>query len=411
MKRSPLGSSLLLGGLLCLTAGVRAQTQAEFESAFLYPYDLGSQSLNVPSPSGTNTLDSFLPQNDGGYVAIWDDGDGAYVERRDNTGNQLWLWRPPEPRPEGQEVTRAVMASPTHVLWCSAQRWFYLSLTNGVATASNEWSLPYLDATKLVPRDDLLYVLYGDQASVYDTNMTRLGGLTLNWPAGYWRAYGGTWLLDLSTRTNRTLRLARLGEALAVENVQEFSLPHSRAGGYVEHRVLAANASGLLVASSLSWPYQTTTYFTGLTGAGTVAFQHTLDANQMITGAAVLTNGWLISAQFLGEPESRHVLYRVDRYGRPHWQVRFATAAGQQNVVVNTSPPRLLRLNYGVPVELRQLEPKSWLTLWARLLFYREQEPPNHGVSLNWDGSAVDMSGLIGDTNYFWQEPIRPNNS
>ncbi len=41
------------------------------------------------------------------------------------------------------------------------------------------------------------------------------GHLSPDWPAGYWRAYAGTWMLDLSTRTNRTLRVARLGAGLS----------------------------------------------------------------------------------------------------------------------------------------------------------------------------------------------------
>lgn len=414
----------------------------EYESwIFLRPYDLASGSRPIPSPAYTNSLNSFIPDNDGAYVAIWDLDDSgtavnALVERRDAFGNQVWSWSPPEPKPDPQESTRAVIASRTHVLWASSLRWFYLNLTNGAVTLSGEWQRPYLDATRLVPQDDRLYVIYdsddGLRADVFDTNMVWNGVLQLNWPTEqlengqlnwprqpldeeqlrrarrcFWRVYAGSWMVDLSQRTNRTLRAARLGPNLSVLGVTVIPFEHELEGGYIEHRVLGANPTNLFVASSLNWPETTTTYFTCLNSDGTVAFQHRLAANQMITGAAVLTNGWLISAQFLGELQPRHTLYRLDSLGRPYWQVRFAADATQQNVVLNTSPPRLLRFNNSTPVELRELERKDWWILWSRLLWH----PTAHGVELNWDNRAFDISGIIGDTNYFWREPVRLNNT
>ncbi len=409
MKRSHLPAGALICAALFLAAGGRAQ-ETEWD-----PFDLGSSSLAVPSPNGTNTLNCFLPENGGGYVAIWDDGDGAYVERRNNAGQQLWLWRPPEPRPDAQEVTRAVISSPTHVLWCSAQRWFYLALTNGTVSSSNEWSLPYIDATKLIPQGDLLYVVYGNYASVYDTNMERQATVELNWPAGYWRAYAGAWMVDLSARTTRTLRVAHLGPGLEVQATQELELSHSRAGGYTEHRVLGADANALFVVSSLNWPEHTTYYFTHLTRDGTVTFQHRLQANQIITGAAVLTNGWLLSAQFLGETTPRHALYRVDLNGRPRWQLRIDSSASRQYVAVNTEPPRVLSfLNVtftnpsntnitftkAMPLELRSVRRRPWYEDIAKMI-----GPPS--VERYWDESAPDISSIIGSTNYFWREPVR----
>jgi hypothetical protein len=32
-------------------------------------------------------------------------------------------------------------------------------------------------------------------------------------------------------------------------------------------------------------------------------------------------------------------------------------------------------------------------------------------VELQWDTRAFDISGIVGDTNYFWREPVRPNNT
>lgn len=414
----------------------------EFESwVFLRPYDLGTGNRALPSPAYTNTLNTFIPDNDGSYVAIWDLEDSsiaahALVERRDAAGNLVWSWSPPEPKPDPLESTRAVIAGRTHVLWASSQRWFYLALANGAVIRSNEWSLPYLDASRLVPQDDLLYVIYQPDdtlyASVYNTNMEQIGTLPLNWPMEelengqlnwprqtltdeqrrrarpcFWRAYAGTWMVDLSQRTNRTLRAARLGANLSVLGVFQIPLEHNRQGGYIEHNVLGANATNLFVASSLNWPDATTTYFTCLNSDGSVAFQHRLTANQMITGVTILTNGWLLSAQFLGEPMSRHVLYRLDSFGRPYWQVRFAQDPTQQNVALNTNPPRLLRFNNSTPWEMRDLERKDWWDLWSRLLWH----PSAHGVELYWDTRAFDISGTIGSTNHFWREPVRLNNS
>lgn len=408
-------STLLRAGLLgaALAAALPLKGAEDYETwILLRPYDLGSASRAIPSPAYTNTLNTFIPDNDGSYVAIWDLEDSriapnALVERRDAAGNLVWSWSPPEPKPDPQESTRAVIAGRTHVLWASSQRWYYLALADGTVTRSNEWSLPYLDATRLVPQKDLLYVLFDTYASVYDTNMDRVGTIELNWPAGYWRVHNGEWMLDLSQRTTRTLRVARLGPNLSVSQVWEIPLSHTRAGGYLDNRVLGADNNGLFVASTLSWPDQATTYFTYLNAGGQVRFQHRLGANQMITGATVVTNGWVLSAQFLGESSSRHTLYRLDNYGRPYWQVRFASDPTQQNVALNTNPPRLLRFNKSTPWELRELERKDWWTVWDRLLW----NLPMHGVELYWDSNAFDISGILSRTDHFWREPARLNNT
>jgi len=400
----------VLGALWLATLPGRGEDYDQW--TLLQPYDLGGWSRAVPTPVANASLNAFLPENSGEYVAVWDLADGtALVERRNMGGQQTWSWSPPLPKPDPQETTRAVIAGPTHLLWASSLRWYYLKLSDGSVTRSGTWSLPYLDATRLVPQNDLLYVIYQPDnqliASVYNTNMESLGTVQLNWPEGFWRAYAGTWMVDLSQRTTRRLRAARLGPNLSVLGVTEVQFQHARDGGYLEHVVLGANTNGLFLASTLSWPETATTYFTYLNAAGNVAFQHRLTANQMITGAAVLTNGWLLSAQFLGEPASRHTLYRVDTYGRPHWQVQFAADPTQQNVIVNTSPPRLLRFNNTTPYELREVTPVNWWSVWGRLLW----NGPWHGVDLFWHGAAFDISGICGDTNYFWREPVRPNNT
>lgn len=397
---------LVLGALLLTGPALQAEKYDLW--TLLQPYDLGGWNRSVPIPEAGASLNTFLPENSGQYVAIWDLTNGtARVERRNMGNEQVWTWSPPEPKPDPLESTRAVIAGPNRLLWASSQRWFYLDLANGTVVRSNDWSLPYLDATKFVPQNDLLYVLFADYASIYDTNMERVGTIQLNWPEGYWRAYAGTWMVDLSQRTTRLLRVARLGAGLAVTGISEVPFSHSRPGGYLEHRVLGANTNGLFVASSLNWPDTTITYFTYLRPDGTVGFQHRVTANQMITGVALLNNGWLVSAQFLGEPTPRHVLYRVDNLGRPHWQVLFASDPTQQNVILNTNPPRLLRLNNADPWEVRRVDPVNWWTIWTRLLW----DSRTHGVELYWDSRAFDISGLIGDTNYFWREPVRPNNT
>ncbi len=383
------------------------------------PYDLGSTTTGLTVPDGA-TLNSFVPDKNGGYVALWDDAEGPYLERRNPDGVQRWWWQPPLPKPPGEEVSRALITSRTHVLWCSAQRWFYLSLEDGSVTRSNEWSLPYLDAIKLVPQGDLLYVVYGggeggEVASVYDTNMVRLVGsgpnwdpergvVKLNWPAGFWRPYAGAWMVDLNSRTTRTLRVATLGEELQATAVYEFPLSHSRSGGYLEHRVLGANAGALFVVSSLHWPDHTTHYFTHVTAAGRVTFQHRLEAHQLITGAAVLPNGWLISAQWLRPDEAYHTLYRVDQYGRPLWQVRAPDNAEESHVLQNTNPPWVLRFQGSQPWELRRTKESTWLDVLGRVF----SELPYY--SLAWDGNATDISSLIGNTEYFWLEPTWLNN-
>ncbi len=403
------GRACVLGALLLAAPAGRGEEYDQW--TLLQPYDLGGWSRAVSTPAANASLNAFLPENNGEYVAVWDLEDGtALVERSNMGGVQTWTWSPPLPKPDPQETTRAVIAGPTHLLWASSLRWYYLNLTDGSVTRSGTWTLPYLDATRLVPQNDLLYVIYQPDnqlvASVYTTNMESLGTVQLNWPEGFWRAYAGTWMVDLSQRTTRRLRAARLGPNLSVLGVTEVQFSHARDGGYLEHVVLGANTNGLFLASTLSWPETATTYFTYLNAAGNVAFQHRLTANQMITGATVLTNGWLLSAQFLGEPASCHTLYRVDTYGRPHWQVRFAGDPTQQNVIVNTSPPRLLRFNNATPFELREVTPVNWWSVWDRLLW----NGPQHGVELFWHGSAFDLSGICGDTNYFWREPVRPNN-
>lgn len=405
-----------LPALALTTAALLGRAQ-ETETDWI-PYDLDSVTTGITVPPGA-TLNSFLPDKNGGYLALWDDAEGPYLERRNPSGVQRWWWRPPLPKPAGEEVSRAIITSRTHFLWCSAQRWFYLSLEDGSVTRSNEWSLPYLDAIKLVPRGDLLYVVYGGEggevASVYDTNMVRVVGsgspwdeergvVKLNWPVGFWRPYAGSWMVDLNTRTTRTLRVATLGEELQATSVYEIPLSHSRNGGYLEHRVLGANAGGLFVVSSLHWPDYTTHYFTHLTAGGNVSFQHRVEAHQIITGAAVLPNGWLISAQWLRADEAYHTLYRVDSYGRPLWQVRVPDYAEESHVVQNVYPAQVLRFQGSQPWEIRQTKTSTWLDVLGRVL----SELGNY--NLVWDGNATNISSLIEDTNYFWLEPTRLNN-
>jgi len=387
---------------LALLPGLWAQEEWETWEGWegFSSYDLSMSTILVPSPTGTNTLNCLLPENSGGYVAVWDEPTGPLVERRDASSVRLWSWVPPEPLPAEQETTRIVLASRTHTLWCSADRWFFLSKTNGAVSRNGLWTLPYLDPSRVIIQDDKLHVLYGSNASVYDTNMEFQGTLTTAFPSGYWRAYGGSWLVDMQSRESHAIRLCTLATNLQVTSTFAVALPTELTGGYVEHRVLGAEPSRILIVSSLNWPTRTFFYYTLVRSDGTVGFQHFMNHNQVLTGAAPIADGWLLSARNLGVTEPRHTLYRVDDYGRPRWQVGIDLGGSRQYVVVNSNPIRLLYLNGTTTIATRGVRLKPWYESWSKIIW-----PPTTYVT------AFDVSSLRSVTNHFWMEPVRFNNS
>lgn len=364
-------------------------------------YRLGAGTVSVPRPAGVEGLNCLLPENSSGYVAVWDTADSAVVERRAANGSQLWQWTPPTPLPETNELTRVVLSSLSRTLWCSSLRWFFLSNSNGVPVRSGSWSLPYLDPTRILIQNENLYVLYGTNASVYNTNMEFQATIAATLPTGYWQNYAGAWLLDLSNRTNHTIRLATLNTNIQVANIFEVQLPTGNAEGYTDHRVLGADADRLFVASCIYWPslFSSRQYFTLIDRNGNVGFQHYFDGNQILTGSTTLDDGWVLSARSIGETEPRHLLYHADAHGRPQWQVIIGTGAPQQYRVLNTLPPRVLEFVNPTNLVIRPVVRATWFEVWRSILW----------PDLHWS----DNPGLApaASTNYFWITPFRLNNS
>ena len=63
--------------VILLTVPAAAQT-----TEFGNPYVIGAAMQSLTGPDGTNRLNCVLPENNGGYVAVWDVGNTAVVERR-----------------------------------------------------------------------------------------------------------------------------------------------------------------------------------------------------------------------------------------------------------------------------------------------------------------------------------------
>lgn len=382
---------------LLLVGSAGAQT-----TDFGNPYVMGAALHTLSGPEGTNRLNCVLPENDGAYVAVWDVGSSALIERRSAAGSQLWTWAPPTPLPVDNELTRVVLSGRDRVLWCSTMRWYYLNLTNGVPASSGAWSLPYIDPGRIVVQNDQLHVLYGSNASVYDTNMTFQGTLSdINLPEGYWTAAGGAWLIDHSARTTYAIRLATLDAGLQIGTPFSIALPPTTEGGYVDHRVLGADTNAILVLSSVHWPTLTRTrhYFSTVDRTGTLRSRHSTDFNQIVTASVPLATGWLLSAQFLGETLPRQSLFVVDGFGRPHWQVLMPNTAPVQYRILNSNPPRVLRFAEDTSLTIHPTSQVEWWTVLDSLIW----------PSTSWDttGFPAPLSG----TNHFWNTAIRLNNS
>jgi len=363
-------------------------------------YKLGESGMTVACPSEAQELNCLLGENSGGYVAVWDTVDSAIVERRDAAGTPLWAWMPPTPLPETNELTRVVLSSRTHTLWCSAQRWFFLDNTNGAPVRAGLWTLPYLDPSRIIIQNDNLYVLYGANASIYNTNMEFQGTIPTAIPEGYWQSFAGSWLVDLRSRTNNAVRLATLEPGIQVSRTWEFGLPSTVPNGYTDSRVLGADTNSILLLSSIHWPAlaRTSHYFSLVDRAGNVGFQHQMEGNCLVTGHAVVEDGWLLSARYFAETESRHVLYRADAYGRPHLQVVMDTGSSKQYRVLNTRPPRAVSISSPLDCTIHPIVPVPLSEVFFSLIW-----PP-----LAW--SEFPSPAPLGTTNAFWMTPIHLNN-
>jgi hypothetical protein len=396
--RARVGAGWWLGWAMALAViGSRAQT-IEFGN----PYVVQTATQTLVGPQGTNRLNCVLSENSGGYVAVWDVENSAAVERRSAAGVQTWAWSPPQPVPVDPELTRVVLGGRDRVLWCSALRWYLLNLTNGVPLSSGTWSLPYLDPSRIIVQDDLIHVLYGTNASVYDTNMVYQGTLTgIEFPPGYWKEVGGAWLIDLSVRSEYTIRLATLDAGLQIGAPFQVSLPPTEEEGYVDHRVLSANTNAILVASSVHWPAQARTlhYFSIVDRSGALRSQHSIHCNQIITGSVPLPTGWLVSAQFLGETQPRQTLYAVDAFGRPHWQVVMPNPAPIQYRALNAFPPRVLRFADETSLAIHPTTQVDWWTVLGSLVW----------PATSWGDSGYPAP--VSGTNHFWNTSIRLNNT
>ena len=350
----------------------------------------------VTIPDIPSVFNCFFPENAGGYVAVWDQAANGtvLVERRNRSGAQLWS---NSINLAEDENTRIVLTSASRVLWCSAQRWIFLDREGGTNVATGEWDQPNLDGNKVVVQNDILYVINGEGASSYDTNMNQLDSVSVAPPEGFWCAFGGTWLLDTSARTDYCIRIAGIDTGLQTE----IPLPAVVPGGYVEHHVLSANGNSIFVLSTISWPGSASHFFTLCTGDG-CAFQKELDFDETVTGTAPLGDGWLISTRSVGNTFPLHYLYKIDSDGNlePHAQIN--PAMPQSYVALNTSPPTLLHVIDSSHLEVYDAAMAPWWHYW-----------------LNGNGLVYPTVNLLhslelpiatGTTNYFWMSPICPNN-
>jgi hypothetical protein len=403
---------LLLVGTTLLLAPARPALAQEMED---WPgFQLGNVTLDLTPPLGTNELNCVLPEPDGSYVAVWDTDVSTIIQRRDRGGALFWSWNPPTPLPLVSELTRAVFTTRDRVLWCSTARWFFLDREFGTVVRAGTWNLPYLDPSRVIIRNESLHVLYEGTslvyipnvglakvtyASIYNTNMEHQTVISTFMPQGWWHSFAGSWLLDFSQRTNQYIRLCTLGNNLVVGAPFNVNLPSANIpGGFVDHRVLGADTNSIFVASTVHWPQlaQTKHYFTLVDRTGTVRAQHTLTVDQIITGAAVTPDGWILSGQYFSEDSPRHVLFKLDAYGRPGWQTVVDTGGPFSYRMLNVSPPRVLKLldetnRITLAVETRAL---ADVPIASRL------QP-----TVEWSANPPPMP--LSPTNHFWHTPIR----
>jgi hypothetical protein len=376
----------------------------ETESWYCYAPEGAAQP--VPYPNESSTFNCILPENSGGYVAVWDDATNSLVilEHRSATGVQTWtntLFL------ATNENTRVVLASTNRVLWCSAQRWVFLNRDTGAIVATAAWDHPLLDPNKIIIRDrydvglgkDILHVINSGTATAYlfDTNMTARGSCLAAPPQGLWASFAGTWLIDLSNRTNHSIRVALLTD---LDNPRDIPLPTTLDGGYTENRVLSADTNTMYVLSSINWPTITLHYLTLFNGDG-IIFQNRMSCRESFTGVTAMPNGWLLSARTIGATVAEHYLFRVDTDGGVNPQLRIYPSAPQNYIALNTDPPRVLHVIDAAHSEIFTVTSEPWWHWWLDGSVFLT---PNVEVLRSSEHDAP-----IGSTSSFWLTPICPN--
>ena len=404
---------LLLAAVVWLASGPRAAVADESESWICYAPEGAARP--VVRPIAEAKFYGLLAENDGGYVAVWDDSvnGSVIVEHQSPTNTQTWQQTISVAEDEG---TRVVLASTNRVLWCSPQRWVFLDRENGQIVTTGTWNFPLLDPEKIIIRDDIMYVIKEESASGFDTNivagsewdigimvayrfdtnMTALGAVSVAAPQGVWASYAGSWLLDLNNRSSHSIRVVSITTGVQTE----IPLPTDLEDGFTEHRVLSANDSSMFVLSSINWPETTLHYFT-LFNADGILFQRRMSCQESFTGVTALTNGWLVSTRSLAESTPKHHLFRVDPNGNLHAQMRIEPATPQNYIALNTEPPRVLHVIDGTRMEIIDVTSGLWWQWWLRgRTFF------NPAVE-TLQSSAI--SAPIGSTGSFWLTPICPN--
>ena len=359
-------------------------------------YSTSGTARTVAAPNSTCRFNCILPENSGGYVAVWDDPTNSTVliEKRSSALTQVWQR---SITLSSNENTRVVLNSATRVLWCSAMRWVFLERSTGTLLDTATWSQPLLDPQKVIIRNDILHFISDGIAYRYDTNMIPLTAVTAEPPQGYWASFAGTWLVDLSNRKSHSIRFA----SIATGEQGEISLPCTAEDGYTDHRVLSANSDRLFVLSSINWPTNTLHFFT-LFNLNGVIFQRRMACMETVTGVTALTNGWLVSAQSIGQTVPRSYLYRLDTAGYPTPQLRIEPASAQTYIAMNTLPSRVLRVSDSSDLAIMDVSPMSGFGWW----FGRTIINPDVVTLL----VTANTMAPVGSTNYFWLSTICPSN-
>ena len=137
-----------------------------------YIMDLSSVRTLTP-PGADASFNSIIGENSGAVVVVWDVENGSIVQRCSPQGAEVWrqsfTWIA-----EG-ECSRVLLGSGTHTLWCSPYRWALIDNATGTITRQDNWSMPDLDPNKIIHQNNVLHIVSGNTAYLYDTNMNFLG--------------------------------------------------------------------------------------------------------------------------------------------------------------------------------------------------------------------------------------------
>lgn len=349
----------------------------------------------IPYPSPTCQLNSLLPENNGGYVALWDDVTNRVVVLERQSPERVQIWAHGYVL-ETNENSRVILGSSTRILYGSAQRWVLLDRDTGTNVATAEWDQPHLDPNKIIIADNILHIVNGGVASRYDTNMNEYPSVEARPPQGFWASYAGTWLIDLGNRTNHSVRVALISDLVQ----RDIPLPAPYAGGYADHRVLSADSTRLFVMSSINWPTNIIHYFTLIDRSG-VLFQKSMACMEIFTGVTALNDGWMISARSVGRTTPRHYLFSVNPDGEISAQLRIDPSTPYHYVALNTDPPRLLHIMAGGAMEISEVASLPWWSWWSAGKTYIDPD-----VETLYDSM---VNAPVGGTNNFWITPICPS--